>query len=100
MGPEPATSICDTVINAEIDSWVSKKHFEEWKNAQDSKIEGWAEQILAMSSRNAKAVVGIITNYGTLRKHRYTMRLEKDPVVDSVEKRMKRHCMSFSNALY
>ena len=38
MGPEPATGICDTVINIEIDRSVAKKHFEEWKNAQRCRI--------------------------------------------------------------
>ena len=35
----------------------------------------WAEQILALSRNKAKTVVGIIT----LRKHRHTLGLEKDP---------------------
>ena len=49
------------------------------KTFKNSEMEGWADQILAMSRRNAKAVVGIITGHGTLRKHRHTMGLEKDP---------------------
>ena len=76
-GPEPATGICDTVINAEIDRWVVKKHSEAWNNApgcrttktsiKDSEMEEWAEQILALSRKGAKTVMGIIPceNTGT-----------------------------------
>ena len=49
-------------------------------------MEGWAEQILKLSWKSAKNVVGIITGHGTLRKHRHTKGLITDPACRFCEK--------------
>ena len=75
-GPEPATGICDIVINAEIDRWVAKKHAEAWNNAPGCRTAKTFTRIQRW--RVTKTVVGIITGHGTLRKHRHTMEVERD----------------------
>ena len=94
IGPEPILPINKTSIKQQLKEWEIKQHNEEWRERNDcrqtklimpERNKKWQREIMNSSRRNIKTITQIITGHANLKRHRYLMGLETDPICDKCQ---------------
>ena len=94
MGPEPIIPNSNSVLKQQLKEWEADQHSKEWNNREDcrqtklmipTKNKKWEKEIINSSRKNIRTITQIVTGHANLKRHRYLMGLEVDPICDKCQ---------------
>ena len=89
IGPEPRIPISEQSLNTHIKKWGKAEHDRTWNNKTDcrqsrlvlpSVSHSW--KILRYERRHVRVLTQLVTGHANLKRHRYLMKMEEDPLCD------------------
>ena len=96
VGPEPVIPINSSTLKLQLKEWEKEQHNKEWSKREDcrqtklimpKRNAKWEKEIMNSSRKNIRIITQIITGHANLKRHRYLMGLETDPICDKCQEK-------------